>query len=143
MSEEKEKRPKACMGVMIFKDGKVLIGERKGSHGSGEYSFPGGHLEFGESFEECAKRETLEEAGIKIDNIKFLCIANIDRHEGRQDMLLGLIADWKSGDIKIMEPEKCSGWNWYNLDNLPSPIFYPSEVLINSYKTGNNYYDKD
>ena len=74
---------KACVGVMIFKDGKVLLGKRKGSHGSGEYSFPGGHLEFGESFEECVIRETLEETSVKIKNIKFQCLSNIYKHEGR------------------------------------------------------------
>ena len=141
--QEKEKRPKACVGVMIFKDGKVLMGKRKGSHGNGEYSFTGGHIEFKESFECCAKRETLEEAGIEIDNIKFLCIANIDRHESRQDMLLGLTADWESGEPRINEDEKIIDWDWYSLDNLPSPIFYPAEVLIDSYKTGKNYYDKE
>jgi len=143
MEELKKKRPKACVGVMIFKDGKVLLGKRKGSHGAGEYSFAGGHLEFGESFIECAKRETLEEAGIKIDNIRFQCLANIFRHEGRQDMLLGVVADWIEGEEKIMEPEKCDEWGWYSFDNLPSPIFYPSQILIDSYKTGKNFYDKE
>lgn len=50
--------PKVGIGVMIFKDGKVLLGKRKGSHGDGEYSFPGGHLNYMESFEDCAQRET-------------------------------------------------------------------------------------
>jgi len=142
MSNEREKI-KACVGVMIFKDGKVLMGERKGSHGSGEYSFPGGHLEFGESFEECVKRETFEETGVKIKNIKFQCLSNIYKHSGRQDVLVSFIADWESGEDKIMEPEKCNSLNWYDLNNLPSPLFYPSEVLIDSYKTGKNYYDKE
>lgn len=141
--QDKEKRPKSCVGVMIFKDGKILLGKRKGSHGRGEYSFTGGHLEFKESFEECAKRETLEEAGIIIKNIKFLCVANIDRHESRQDVTIGFSAEWESGEAQVMEEDKCDGWGWYELDNLPTPLFYPSEVLIDSYKTGKNYYDKE
>jgi 8-oxo-dGTP diphosphatase len=37
---------KIGIGVMVFKDGKVLMARRKGSHGQGEYAFPGGHLEY-------------------------------------------------------------------------------------------------
>ena len=141
MKDERQKI-KPCVGVMIFKDGKVLMGKRKGSHGNGEYSFTGGHMEFGESFEDCAKRETMEEAGIEIKNLRFLCLANILKHEGRQDMTLGIIADWESGEPRADENEKLDDWNWYDLNNLPSPIFYPAEVMLDSYKTGKNYYDK-
>ena len=55
---EKDKKPKVGVGVMILKDGEILLGKRKGSHGEGEYAFPGGHLEYMESFSDCAKRET-------------------------------------------------------------------------------------
>ena len=51
-----ENHPKVGVGVMVLKDGKVLLTRRKGSHGAGEYSFPGGHLEYMESFEDCARR---------------------------------------------------------------------------------------
>lgn len=143
MGEEKQKRPKACVGVMVFKDGKVLMGKRKGSHGHGEYSFTGGHIEFKESFEECAKRETREEAGVEIKNIKFLSVSNIDRHEGRQDVLISFTADWEKGEPRTDPNEKVEDWQWYSFENLPSPIFYPAQVLIDSYKTGKNYYDKN
>ncbi len=43
------KRPKVGLGVLIFKDGKVLLGKRKGAHGEGTWCPPGGHLEFGET----------------------------------------------------------------------------------------------
>jgi len=69
MSEENQNL-KIGVGVMIFKDGKVLIGKRKNRHGDGEYSFCGGGLDYMQSFEDCAKQEVLEEAGIKIKNIK-------------------------------------------------------------------------
>ena len=65
----KEEIPRVGIGVMIFKDNKVLFGKRKGSHGEGEYAFPGGHLDYMETIEDCAKRETFEETGIEIENI--------------------------------------------------------------------------
>ena len=54
------KRPKVGLAVIVYKDGKILMGKRIGSHGVNTWSFPGGHLEFLETFEECAKREVLQ-----------------------------------------------------------------------------------
>ncbi|WP_134596929.1 NUDIX domain-containing protein, partial [Pseudomonas aeruginosa] len=39
--------PQVGVGVLILRDGKVLLGRRKGSHGAGCWSAPGGHLELG------------------------------------------------------------------------------------------------
>jgi 8-oxo-dGTP diphosphatase len=44
---------------------------------------PGGHLEYGESFAECAKREVLEETGLEVGNIKFLVATNDVFGEGK------------------------------------------------------------
>jgi len=46
----------------------------------GEWSFPGGHLEYMESFEDCAKRETREECGIEITNIRFQFLSNVIKY---------------------------------------------------------------
>lgn len=140
---DKEKRPKACVGVMVFKDGKVLIGKRRGRHGDGEYSFPGGSLEYMQSFSVCVKEEVSEEAGIEIKNIKFLSVANIRDHYERQDILLSFSADWESGEPRDFREERIGDWQWCDLNRLPQPLFYPTEVLIDSYKTGKNYYDKE
>ena len=143
MIEGQSDKLKPCVGVMIWKDGKILLGKRKGSHGSGEYSMPGGHLEFQESFKECAEREVVEESGVKIGNIKHLCTATYCEHDNRQDILIGLYADWKDIEPETHEDEKIGEWEWYSLDELPSPLFYPSELIIDSYKTGKNFYDKE
>ena len=80
MKQNIKQKPRVGVGVMIFKNGKVLLSKRKGSHGEGEYSFPGGHLEYMESFEDCAVREVQEECGIKIKNINFLYLTNIKKY---------------------------------------------------------------
>ena len=53
--------PRVGIAVFIFKDGKFLMGRRKGAHGEDTWSVPGGHLEFGEMIEDGARREVEEE----------------------------------------------------------------------------------
>ncbi len=100
---------------MIFKDDKVLPAKRKGAHGEGEFAFPGGHLEFGESFAECARRETREEAGIEIGNIRFQFLSNLTHYVGKHYAHIGLVADWKSGEPTALEPKKSEGTTRYSL----------------------------
>lgn len=135
-----EHKPKVAIKVMIIRDGKVLFGKRKKPFAGGQYEFPGGHFEYMESFEECAKRETREECGIEIKNIRFQFLANVRKYIPRHYVHIGLIADWKNGDPKLLEPYECENWGWYDLNNLPSPLFDPCKVAIDSYLTGKNYY---
>jgi 8-oxo-dGTP diphosphatase len=139
--ENEAKLPCVGIGVMIWKDGKILMGKRKGSHGAGTYAFPGGHLEYMEGFEECARRETLEETGIEIKNIRFNFVAN-EIHPEKHLAHIGLVADWASGEVQLLEPHKCEGWDWYAIDQLPSPAFSMLSLAVESYKTGKKYYDK-
>ena len=57
MEHDKNLRPKVGVGLLIFKDGRVLLGKRKSKDGLGDghYSGTGGHLEHLESVEECAR----------------------------------------------------------------------------------------
>jgi 8-oxo-dGTP diphosphatase len=129
--ESEEKRPKVGLGVVIVKDGKVLLGKRKNAHGEGTWGFPGGHLEFGESYEDCARRETTEEADITIKNIRFVTATNdVFVEEDKHYITVYMLADYDSGEIKNMEPYKLESWEWFTWDNLPQPLFLPIEHLI-------------
>jgi 8-oxo-dGTP diphosphatase len=132
-----------CVGVMIWKDDKILLGKRCGKHAPGEYSFPGGRIEYMESFENAIKRETKEEAGVKIKNLKFLNVANINRYSYRHDIVISFVADWESIDPITNPEERIGEWDWYPIEDLPSPIFYPTQIMIDSFKSGKNYYDKE
>jgi 8-oxo-dGTP diphosphatase len=126
-----ENIPKVGIGVLIVKNGKVLFGKRKNAHGKGSWCLPGGHLEFNESWEECAIRETLEETGLKIKNIHFVTATNdIFSVEKKHYVTIFMKADYESGELKIMEPEKCEQWEWFDWNNPPQPLFIPQQNLI-------------
>jgi len=132
---------KVGIGIMIFKNGKILLGKRKGPHGEGEYAFPGGHLEHMESVKKGALRELGEECGIKIKNLRFQFVANVRKYKPKHYVHFGMVADWKSGEPKVLEPEKMESWNWYGLDKLPKPMFEFCKLAIKSHKTKNKYFD--
>lgn len=124
-------RPKVGIGVCVIKDNKVLYGKRKNAHGEGSWCFPGGHLEFNESIEECAIREVLEETGIHIKNIRMGPFTNdIFKEEGKHYVTLFVIVDYDYGDVKVMEPDKCEEWGWFEWDKPPQPLFISSQNLI-------------
>jgi 8-oxo-dGTP diphosphatase len=128
---EFKERPKIGVGVIVIRDGKVLLGKRKGAHGEGTWSFPGGHLEFSETIEDCAKREVMEETGMTITNLRKGTFTNdIFPKEGKHYVTLYVLADWVSGEPMIKEQEKCDGWEWFAWDNLPMPRFIPIENLL-------------
>lgn len=126
-----EKYPRVGIGIIVKKNGKVLLGKRKGSHGEGSWSFPGGHLEFGEELVDCAKREVFEETGIKIKNARPAAFTNdIFEKEGKHYVTLFVTADCESGEPEVMEPEKCERWEWFEWKNLPQPLFLTIRNLL-------------
>ncbi|MEK7103363.1 MAG: NUDIX hydrolase [Patescibacteria group bacterium] len=128
-----ENNPRVGLGVIIVKEGKVLVGKRIGSHGAGTWCFPGGHLDFGESWEECARRETDEEAGIRIKNVRFATATNdIFPIDGKHYVTIIMVAEYDAGDVINNEPDKCERWDWFDWDELPQPLFLATQNLYNT-----------
>ena len=138
MSEE---RPRVGVGVMIWKDGKVLLGRRLKDPGKGEYAWPGGHLEHMESIEECAKRETREETGMEITNIRFVRLVNMKHYAPRHYVDIGVRAEWVSGEVQVLEPETTESWGWYAPEQLPQPLFAAEPYYFEALKTGRIFFD--
>lgn len=127
-------RPKVGVGVIVLRNGRVLLGKRKNAHGEGSWSFGGGHLEFGESWEECAKREMAEECGTTIKNVRFGAVTNDHfEMEGKHYITLFMVADHDAGELAVLEPDKCERWEWFDWEALPEPLFLPIRNLL---KTG-------
>lgn len=130
-----QERPRVGLGVYILNDqDELLLLHRTGAHAGNTWCPPGGHLEFGESFEECAVRETKEESGIDIDFVKVLGVLNtLFKDEGRHSVTISMSARVAHGEAHIMEPGKFDDIGWFPLRELPSPLF-PS---VNEYFKAN------
>lgn len=124
-------RPKVGVAVIVFQKGKVLLGKRINSHGSHTWSFPGGHLEFNEDIIDCARRETMEEAGIEINDLKIgPFTSDIFVEERKHYITIFVVCTSENDNPKIMEPEKCEEWSWFDWNNLPEPLFLPIQNLL-------------
>ncbi|PWA86043.1 NUDIX hydrolase domain-like protein (chloroplast) [Artemisia annua] len=121
------------VGVFILNDNKVLFGRRRSlTIAANSYAVPGGHLECGESFEECAAREVKEETGLDINNIELLTTTeNVisDALHLRVIYMSANLSDPRQTPQNI-EPDKCEGWEWHNLKNLPEPMFGPLREML-------------
>ena len=130
------------VGAIIIKNNQVLLSKWKGSHASGTYGSLGGHLEYGESPTQALQREAMEELGIVLENIEFLVCTNLLKYD-KHYIDLTFLAQIKSGQPKIMEPEKIELVQWFDLDDLPSPLFEPVKLGIEAYLKGKNYFEID
>lgn len=136
------------VGVMILKDGKILLGQRhhdpakaqSDMQGQGSWTMPGGKLEFGESFEEAAKREIKEETDldVEIEDLKVISLTN-DFVTTAHYVTIGLLCTNFIGEVKVMEPEVITKWEWFDLNELPTPIFNLSQKVIDNYIAGKIY----
>jgi 8-oxo-dGTP diphosphatase len=124
--------PRIGIGVIAWRAGRVLLGQRLGSHGAGTWALPGGHLEFGESVEQCAARELLEETGLEVEPAALSrgpYIDNLFAGEGLHYVTLFVVAHSPAGEPQLREPAKCAGWSWWPWSALPQPLFPPLDAL--------------
>jgi 8-oxo-dGTP diphosphatase len=120
-------RPGVGTGVYIRKDGKILMGMRRNTHGEGTWCAPGGKVELYEEWHDHCKREVLEEAGIEITNIRLMTATNdITAEWGTHYITLHFVADWVSGEPRD-EEGKMIEWQWFEWHRLPQPLFPPSQ----------------
>ena len=135
--------PKVGVGILIQNNNnEVLLGERLGSHGEGEWCFPGGHLDFGETIFQTAGREVKEETGLIVDEFELISVADELKYiksDNKHYLNIGVKAKYKGGEPKIMETDKCKEWRWFKLDSLPDKIFEGTELTIRNFKSGKIY----
>jgi 8-oxo-dGTP diphosphatase len=150
-------RPKVGVGVVVLSrtssdetdairsPKSIWVGRRKGSHGRSKLALPGGHLEYGESWAECAIREVQEEMGVTLSTVEFLHVTNDIMWQEKKHyitiFMVGELHDPVHQRPQNLEPEKCEGWEPYQLSELldlvdRNELFLPLETLLKEMPDG-------
>jgi 8-oxo-dGTP diphosphatase len=99
----------------------------------------GGHLEFGEEWEQCCHREVMEETGLKIRDVTFFACVNSFMKEDDKHYVTIFMQAWvadENQETKVMEPEKNEFWKWVQWDEIRTNadycnnLFLPLDLLV-------------
>jgi 8-oxo-dGTP diphosphatase len=121
--------PVGGVGVIVVRGDAVLFGKRRGARGAGTWSFPGGHIDNGESPEECALRELEEETGLRGIHPQRVGQTDDVLEEGSRYRTVFVRVDSNRGEPDVLEPDTCERWNWFAWDDPPTPLFQPVASL--------------
>ena len=129
---------KVGIGVMILNGNRILLGHRigrdtgNGIYEPGSWCLPGGKQEYGETYFEGAAREVMEETSVEISDMTLFGVAD-DIGKDRHFVTLWVIAESFKGVPRVMEPDKQDQWRWFDIYDLPEPLYSPSEKFIRAY----------
>jgi len=131
--------------LMLINDNKILLSRRYNTgYRDGEYSFPAGHLDGNETFKQGMIREAKEEIGVILNPADLELVHTMDRkipNDERADFFF-TAKKWQ-GEPKIMEPEKCDGLTWFDLNNLPKNTIPYIKQAIDSFLNNIIYSERE
>ncbi len=136
MSDQQERfKLRAAVYLLLIKDNKVLLSRRFNTGWmDGKYSLIAGHLDGDESVFEAIIREAFEEAKIKIEKKDLIPATVVHRQSDQEYIDFFFVAKRWSGDITIVETNKCDDLSWFPLDNLPDNLLPFIKEAVEKYQ---------
>lgn len=126
---------RVAVHLILEQNNKFLLLRRYNTgYEDGNYSVISGHLNGNETIKEAMRREALEEANITINDENLKIVGIMHRKDGDESIDYYLYTNKFSGNIKIMEPNKCDDLSFYKLDNLPTNIIPYIKTALYNYK---------
>jgi len=125
--------PLVGVSAVVVRDGRLVVGRRRGSHGAGTWAFPGGKIEPGEHPRDVVARELEEETGLRARRITPITwTSDLLEHDGATLHFITLHhrVEVGPGEPVVREPDRAEGWRWVTRDEIPEPVFAPAASLL-------------
>lgn len=120
MTENTTEKP-GISAAIIVRDGKVLMVRRRVSEGELMWQFPAGAIEAGESPEEAAVRETLEETGLKVEAASLIG-QRVHPKTGRE--MSYTACEVIGGEAHVADADELDAVAWVTLAEIPEYVPY-------------------
>ena len=121
-------QPRVGVACLVITDGQLLLGRREKSAEPVSWQLPGGFMKAGESVFEAANRLAWQKASITIQSLQpGPYTNNVFPDLGFHSVTLYVLARPASDQIGN---KPAPGWQWFDLDNLPHPLFLPLQLLL-------------
>lgn len=131
-----------CGSVVLIQNKDTFLFQRR-AYPQNTWSLPGGLMELGESAEDTAKREVLEETGLLIDKLKLVGVFSGQDHLCRAQngdewyvVTIAYTTNHYYGVPKVNDKES-EELQWFPLDNLPLTLAYTHQLIVNQFLSSN------
>jgi 8-oxo-dGTP diphosphatase len=121
-----------CVIVLDKTKKQILLGKRLNSFKAGMLGLPGGRLELKEPLEVGAARELTEETSLKPKQLEYVGVIRELQADYNYIHFVYSCSEFDGTPVTV-EPEKCAGWEWYPLDNLPENILSGHKAALTIY----------
>jgi 8-oxo-dGTP diphosphatase len=119
---------------------KILLSQRGGPYGYGQWHAPSGKLDPGEPLTVATVREAFEETGVVVDpdHIRLVHIVHHRQGDGAEDRIGFFFeaTEWDNEPIN-REPEKCLQLQWFTVHELPADLISYPAAGLRGYLDGN------
>lgn len=124
------------VGAFILnEENKLLLHKRAVPAEKDHWCIPGGRLEMFETLEHAVIREVKEETDLDIEVVSLMGICDhIIQAETAHWVSASYLCKIKSGEAKIMEPDKASDMGWFDLDGLPEKLTITTKKALADYR---------
>lgn len=124
-------QPRVGCGVVVLRDGQLLLLKRVKDPEAGCWGLPGGKVDWMEAAATSAARELMEETGVEAGPMTLLCAADyIDPEVGEHWLCPIYLAPQATGEATRCEPTKHSDLGWFDPADPPSPLTVTARAAL-------------
>ena len=114
-SRQYPERPIVGVGVVVWREDKVLLVRRGKPPRQGSWSLPGGAQDLGETVFEAARREIMEETSLDIEVLGLVDVVDSIRHDAAGRVryhytLVDVVAEWRAGEATALDDAAAAAW---------------------------------